>query len=200
LNRSLLEPGVSHDLARNRRKAIRSVAYTLALDIPADSRDSISGHIKIRIQVDVAVNGIALDFAPVHSLDDAGNRSAVKRLSLNGQETDCRSVNGHIVLPVEEHFTGPADIEIDFVAGEQALTRRQDLLYSLFVPDRAHTCFPCFDQPDLKARFELALTLPGNWSAVGNGRLMQNQEARGRHRIWPGSSPPPATSSPPSTR
>ena len=41
-------------------------------------------------------------------------------------------------------------------------------MYSLFVPADASTVFPCFDQPDLKARFRLDLETPRAWTAVSN--------------------------------
>ncbi len=61
-------------------------------------------------------------------------------------------------------------IEIDFVAGDDSLNRNDDYLYTLFVPARASLAFPCFDQPDLKARWRLSLELPTDWVAVSNGR------------------------------
>jgi len=39
------------------------------------------------------------------------------------------------------------------------------------VPDRARTLFPCFDQPDMKALFTLALEIPATWKAVANGAV-----------------------------
>jgi aminopeptidase N len=72
------------------------------------------------------------------------------------------------------------------VAG-RALTRyrdRQDgaqYLYSLFVPADASSAFPCFDQPDLKARFSLALQMPAKWRAVSNAPALE--EAAGRARF-----------------
>src|SRR5918996_63557 len=45
-------------------------------------------------------------------------------------------------------------------------------LYTLLVPSDANALFPCFDQPDLKARVTLELRTPTAWTAVANGRLM----------------------------
>ena len=64
---------------------------------------------------------------------------------------------------------GATRSRIDFVAGDAALNRNPDFLYSLFVPARAHLAFPCFDQPDLKARWTLKLTVPDGWKALANG-------------------------------
>jgi aminopeptidase N len=53
-------------------------------------------------------------------------------------------------------------------AGETSLNRYPDYLHTLFVPDRARTAFPLFDQPDLKAVWELTLAIPREWVAVAN--------------------------------
>jgi aminopeptidase N len=48
-------------------------------------------------------------------------------------------------------------------------------MYTLFVPARAHLAFPCFDQPNLKARFALELEVPsvGKPSAMAPRRSMK---------------------------
>jgi len=43
-----------------------------------------------------------------------------------------------------------------------------EYIYSLFVPSDASTAFPVFDQPDLKARFQLTTYTPDPWKAVSN--------------------------------
>jgi aminopeptidase N len=70
--------------------------------------------------------------------------------------------------------SGNNKIQIEFVAGNQSLNRNSDFLYTLLVPDRAATLFPCFDQPNLKARFSLTLQIPKNWDASGNGVLIKS--------------------------
>jgi aminopeptidase N len=47
-------------------------------------------------------------------------------------------------------------------------------LYTLFVPARARLAFPCFDQPDLKARYRLRLSVPEGWQAIANGAAGAN--------------------------
>jgi aminopeptidase N len=64
---------------------------------------------------------------------------------------------------------------VAFTAGDQSLNRNEDYLYTLFVPDRASTAFPCFDQPDLKALFSLNLEIPSNWTAVTNYSLIATE-------------------------
>ncbi len=69
-------------------------------------------------------------------------------------------------------------VEIDFTAtvapAGKAITRFEDkddgseYIYTLFVPMDADMAFPCFDQPDLKARFTLSVTAPEDWTVVSN--------------------------------
>jgi aminopeptidase N len=63
------------------------------------------------------------------------------------------------------------------------LNRNPDFMYTLFVPARAHLAFPCFDQPDLKARFALELNVPAGWEAVSNGAETFHEESGERVRI-----------------
>ncbi|MDO4497457.1 MAG: M1 family aminopeptidase [Bacteroidales bacterium] len=77
--------------------------------------------------------------------------------------------NGHLVIPRQYACQGENAFIIRFTAGNQGLNRRDGYIYSLFVPDRAHTVFPCFDQPNLKARFSLELEIPENWKVAQNG-------------------------------
>ena len=92
----------------------------------------------------------------------------VRSLTVGGRPVAPALVNGHIVLPADALVVGVNHVTIEFTAGDVPLNRQGDFLYTLFVPARAHEAFPCFDQPDLKARFSLALDLPRAWSALTN--------------------------------
>ncbi|HEX5724890.1 MAG TPA: M1 family aminopeptidase, partial [Longimicrobiaceae bacterium] len=56
-------------------------------------------------------------------------------------------------------------------------------LYTLLVPADANQLFPCFDQPDLKARFRVSLTAPAGWTVLANGPLEQRDTVAGRV-VW----------------
>ena len=53
-------------------------------------------------------------------------------------------------------------------------------LYTLLVPSDANLLFPCFDQPDLKARLTLALTVPPR---LGGARQRQDRRRRQHGRV-----------------
>ena len=84
-------------------------------------------------------------------------------------------VDGHLVVPAATTAAGDNEIEIEFVAGDEALNRNDEFLYTLFVPARAQLAFPCFDQPDLKARYTLVARRARRMAGGG-------QRRRGRPR------------------
>ena len=153
-------PGVALELAESRAAVISDLRYALTLDIPAAEQDPIRGFVRISFDLGDDSSPLALDFR------EAGDK--LKSLRINGRDVDMLFENEHILLPRRSLARGPNEVEIDFVAGSGSLNRNPDYLYTLFVPDRARTAFPLFDQPDLKARFTLTLNVPSDWTALSN--------------------------------
>jgi len=44
----------------------------------------------------------------------------------------------------------------------------EQFVYTDFPPYSAHRVFPCFDQPDLKAKMRLTVVTPYWWTAISN--------------------------------
>ena len=57
----------------------------------------------------------------------------------------------------------------------------REYLYTQFEPYSAHRLFPCFDQPDLKATYEVTVTAPEEWVVTGPSREI-DREASGDGR------------------
>ena len=87
-----------------------------------------------------------------------------------------RSEQGHLVIAADALRSGENAIDISFTAGDEALNRNDEYLYSLFVPARASHAFPCFDQPDIKAALSLTLQIPSGWVAIANGPEIGREE------------------------
>ncbi|HLE38282.1 MAG TPA: aminopeptidase N [Acidimicrobiia bacterium] len=51
----------------------------------------------------------------------------------------------------------------------------REYLYTQFEPYSAHRLFPCFDQPDLKAAYDLAVTAPEGWVVTGPSRELDRE-------------------------
>jgi aminopeptidase N len=157
-------PGVPLALAQYRHRSIADLRYALAFDIPEQADRPIRGSMTATFTL--------REPAPV-VFDFAAPAEAVHRVIVDGSEVALEVGNGHLVLPSNATTAGANSVRIDFTAGDGPLNRNPDFLYTLFVPDRARTAFPCFDQPDLKARYTLQLTVPAGWAAVANGPLVQ---------------------------
>lgn len=158
-----LEDGVSRKLALYRKSVIRDVQYKLDFDIPKDRELPIFAKENIHFKL--------LDNKYDLQLDFRAQPEKIKRLIVNQVERVPKHEKEHLLIAAEYLNKGDNEIEIEFRAGEGALNRNADYLYTLFVPDRARTVFPCFDQPDLKAVYALTLKVPLNWTAMANAPL-----------------------------
>jgi len=156
------EAGVPLTLAEERHSRISDLRYDLRFVIPADTAAPVMGEETLHFHMEKKAD-LVLDFK--------ASTESIKEVRANGD--DCRFVykNEHIVIPAAELKEGSNTVEIRFVAGNAALNRNADYMYALFVPDRARTAFPCLDQPDMKAVFTVALSIPENWKAMTNGPL-----------------------------
>ena len=151
------EAGVPKVLADHRSATVSDVKYSLHFDIPSCRDSSISASETITLTL-AGRDGIWLDMKGFE----------VHALSVNGIVTTPEIVNEHLRIPRRLSHKGVNTVELSFTAGEQSLNRRDRFLYTLLVPDRARTLFPCFDQPDMKARYTLSLSIPDGWVAVSN--------------------------------
>lgn len=101
----------------------------------------------------------------------------------NGHPSSYQFIDEHIIIPADELHEGDNIIKIEFVAGESSLNRNPDYLYTLFVPDRARTAFPAFDQPGLKTTYTLTLIIPHEWDALANAPLLSDSAGNGTRTL-----------------
>jgi len=162
-----IETGVSHDLAIYRKQHIENIQYKLAFSIPENKSGNIDGTETILFDYKKSEkSSLQIDFkADTH---------AIQSILVNKHSVPSNIEKEHIVINNNLLKSGSNQIDIIFTAGNAALNRRENYLYTLFVPDRARTMFPCFDQPDLKAQFSLNLTIPKHWRAIANGKLLDS--------------------------
>jgi aminopeptidase N len=154
------DPGVSEALAQERANAINDLRYGLSFTVPADRQRPVTGRATVQLALEKP-HRLVFDFAQPPD--------RLRQVRVADREIQAFIADGHIVI--EEGLTraGVNRIEFEFTAGDEALNRNDDFLYTLFVPARARLAFPCFDQPDLKARYTLHLDVPAEWQAVSNG-------------------------------
>jgi aminopeptidase N len=178
------EPGIPLTLATVRAASIENLRYELAFDVPSARAQPIEGRASIRFTLRDASRPLVLDFSPgAPGAPRASGADHLRTLTVNGNAANPVVANGHIVLPREAIAAGENRVDIAFRAGDAPLNRSDEFLYALFVPARAHLAFPCFDQPDLKARYSLSLTIPGGWAIVANGAETSRESAGDRVRV-----------------
>ena len=154
-------PGVSRALADHRAARISDLRYAISLAIPAERSEAITGHLTASFVV--SESGLVV-------FDFAQPAASVNAIRLDGLPVPYEARDEHIIL-TDGVVAGAVAVEIEFVAGDGSLNRQDDFLYTLFVPDRARVAFPLFDQPNLKARFQLSLEVPAEWLAASNGSI-----------------------------
>ncbi|MFV1447662.1 M1 family aminopeptidase [Maribacter sp. HS] len=153
-----LKAGVPEEMAMYRSSQISDVHYNLSFNIPAELKEPIPSQLELNFNVEQLQEPVILDFKE--------ETSKIKSISINGKNATILHEQEHIILPKEHLITGKNTVTIAFIAGELSLNRNEDYLYTLLVPDRARTLFPCFDQPNIKARYTLNITAPKDWQVL----------------------------------
>jgi aminopeptidase N len=171
-----LAPGVTESLATERARRVSDVHYSLSLTIPEHRTERISGRTTIAFTLADADAALAFDFEP-------NATGAVRQITSAGATVSADLRDGHLLVPAASLRKGNNVIVIDFDAGDAPLNRNDDFLYTIFVPARAHEAFPCFDQPDLKARWTLTLDVPAAWETLANGAEVTRTASDNRKRV-----------------
>ena len=178
---SLMNAGVSRALAARRGAQISDVRYALDLDVTR--QDTAYGRVVVRFKRRQP-GDVLLDFRGL----------ALGPMRVNGADNVSAIGNGaHVRLPAPALRDGENVVELQFrsriaPAGASIIrfhddTDNSDYLYTLLVPSDANALFPCFDQPDLKARTTLSLVVPTRWTAMANG-ITERIDSSGTSRTF----------------
>ncbi len=172
----LCQSGVSIELARFRKAHFSDVRYNLFFSIPESRDEALRGKVELSLRLDER-QPLIVDFR--------GEPEQVTSVTLNGENISYVVRDEHIVIAADQVTAGENRVAIEFTPADQSLNRRDEFLYTLLVPDRARTIFPCFDQPDMKSLFTLTLEVPSAWRAVANGVITREDSTSvpGRNRI-----------------
>ena len=178
----LMQPGIAHDLAVQRAGVLSDVHYDISLDLT--QRDSAEGRIGIQVRRRPGAGDLIVDFRGPSLTEVRTNGHVVETLDWH---------DGHLRIPERYLVSGVNRIGARFttlIAPSGAPIIRFDdksdgatYLYTLLVPSDANLLFPCFDQPDLKARFRWRLKVPMAWSVLANARV-ETRESTDGSVLW----------------
>jgi aminopeptidase N len=184
--------GVPRELARQRTAEISNLRYHVSFVLTPHAATTV-GHEELRFTLKSA-QPVLLDYRD----------GTVNRMTVNGSETEIAAHNGHLQVPADKLRVGENTLAFDFTSAVapagKPIIRFEDkddgseYIYTLFVPMDASMAFPCFDQPDLKGRFQLEITAPDDWTVISNTEPKTSEpEGLGRLRTVFGETRPIST-------
>ncbi len=164
-----LARGISKKLAETRVALVGDVKYTLFIGLDRGAEETMRATCTLSFDLKGQPDSLVVDYG-------AGK---LQSLGVNDKIVpEPELVENHIVIPGSLLKKGRNEIKTSFCSpvgkGGTALTRFEDetddteYVYTLLVPADAHLLFPCFDQPDIKARLKLSLEIPAEWTALSN--------------------------------
>ncbi len=167
--------GVPRDLARQRAAEISDLRYHVSF-VLVPHASTTTGHEQLTFKLKSA-QPVLLDYRD----------GTINRMTVNGTEMPPVADNGHLQLPAGRLHAGENTLTLDFSSAVapagKPITRYEDkddgseYIYTLFVPMDASMAFPCFDQPDLKGRFQLTITAPEDWTVISNTEPKSSEAA-----------------------
>lgn len=150
--------------AQLRSSLISEVDYSLKLTL--SEKFGFAGHLLASFTVSSATSSLWLDFK--------GDK--VSSVSVNSNPVPVSYSNAKIMLGAIP--AGKVQVEVVFLnsyshdgLGLHGYTDPEDqtfYLYTQFEPFAANRVFPCFDQPDLKAKWDLSVRCPSTWKVISN--------------------------------
>jgi aminopeptidase N len=166
-------PNLTRDQAAERAALVTVNSYRIDLDLT--DGDGKPGERTFR-----SVTTVEFD-APAGAdtyLDLAAD--TVRGATLNGRDLDVSGYDeatGIALTGLAEHNVVVVDADCRYSNTGEGLHRFVDpvdgevYLYSQFETADAKRMFACFDQPDLKATFDVTVTAPAHWEVVSNGAV-----------------------------
>ncbi len=168
-----------------------------ALDLHVDpARDRFGGEVEIALRVSrparaVTLHAVELELGAIE-LWDAKGAVAVARVAPQPRDESVELRLSRELAPgrarLRIRFTGPlrADLRGLYLARSGA---RRYAVTQLEAPN-ARRFFPCFDEPDRKARFRLRVTVPSQCEAISNAPV-ERVDARGAEKTVQFAETPP---------
>jgi aminopeptidase N len=181
--------GLSQPEAELRARQLTHVAYQIELKLDP-SREDFDGRTVLRFALKPGASGQGL-FA---ELDGA----RIHHMQINGVDQSAAQIaaryDGHrIRFAPAELKPGSNQVEVAYrrayVKSGNGLHRFKDVTdgrlyhYNHFEAYYANLVFPCFDQPDIKARIELQVEAPADWEVVASTPAAPPLAA-GERRRW----------------
>ena len=173
---------LNESYARLRKKQLDDVKYKLSFNLSAHENE-FSGVAEIEFELLNTNQALTLDFTD----------GKVEELVLNGSVIDFNYNNWFVSIDESLLEVGPQYLSIKFshpysLTGS-GLYRSIDpedgfaYIYSDLEPYDANRIFPGFDQPDLKATYDMLVEVPAHWQVITARREIEIID-KGERKVW----------------
>ncbi|MGI8807861.1 MAG: aminopeptidase N [Acidimicrobiales bacterium] len=163
----MTEDNLTRAEAQDRATKLSGVSYAVALDLTT-GEETFTSETTVRFQGNLVGLSTFIDLdavnvreatlngrvIPVESYDKTRSRIPLRGLLANNVlkvVADCAYQHTGVGM---HRFADPTDGKV--------------YLHTQFEPYDAHRVFTCFDQPDIKATFNLTVTAPEDWTVISN--------------------------------
>ena len=178
-------PNLTREQAVERAALVTVDSYRIVIDLTDGEGKPGEGTFRSTTTVEFD----ALAGADTH-IDIAAD--SIRSATLNGHDIDVSGYDESTGIPLEGlegHNIVVVDADCRYSNTGEGLHRFVDpvddevYLYSQFETADAKRMFACFDQPDLKAAFDVTVTAPSHWEVISNGATfsVEDDGAAKRH-------------------
>jgi aminopeptidase N len=155
INAQTAKKGVSEELAAQRKACISNVRYDLSFNIPASQRDKVTGTAVVSFNLKNKED-VVLDFKGKINGD----------VLVGKKKRKVSTKNDHITVPAKFLKQGIVVLTFQFTSQNDALERNNDYIHANFATNDISSAFPCFDQPDIEAKYNTQLNVPEGWKGI----------------------------------
>ena len=170
------------DDSKLRATQISNVSYWIKLDI--NDKEEFAGTTIIQFDLFKTNSPLRVDF----------HKGKILEISINGKKNESISyIEGFFIVSPNLMILGSNKIEIKYTHpysysgnGLHKFVDPEDketYLYTQFESYNANQMFPCFDQPDLKAKYTLEVLAPSKWKVISS-TLPLKSEPRTNNKIY----------------
>jgi len=174
-------PYLSQADAAARSARVSNVAYVLNFTLTG--KESFSGTTTVQFDLKDKDQPLTLDL----------DKATIRKLTVNGKEVQPQYNKWFITLAAADLAAGRNTVSVEYErlhsTNGEGLHRMVDPVdgrvytYSHFEPAAAHQMFAVFDQPDLKATYQVNVTAPADWTVASTTRETKVEDA-GASKHW----------------
>ncbi len=178
------KPELTRNWAEIRSSRILSpVKYSIKINF-SDTGKQFTGEVKAQFRLTSPSMPLTFDF----------KKGVVNFVKINGKEVSFEYNGSFITVDQKNLIEGENKVLIgfkhDYTKKGAGLSRIEDpedgrvYFYTNFEPYDANQLFPCFDQPDIKASYELEVKAPKNWEVISTKKETSRQPLDKEMALW----------------